>query len=206
MKLPLILLLACSALALAERPSGFLGIPWGASPEEVKRILQKRPGVTFPENADDYHIELTGGTFAGQAVTKWVIEFPDRKFASAAVTLRTEGNAGTMYKEFCDLLVSKYGPTTTGRTATGTGKSKTSQGSVQASSKLWKFLPTMKDKSQVVISAELTGATGKRGSADPQGSVTIKYVNETLTGAAAPASGSGSAAKPAQPAVKKEDL
>ncbi|MEO6785510.1 MAG: hypothetical protein ABI318_05190, partial [Chthoniobacteraceae bacterium] len=77
MKLPLILLLACNGLALAaERPGGFLGIAWGASPEEAKRVLQKRPGIQFPENADDYHIEMTGGSFAGQPVAKWVIEFP----------------------------------------------------------------------------------------------------------------------------------
>ena len=116
MKLPLILLLACNAIALAaERPNGFLGIPWGASPEEVKRVLQKRPGVIFPENADDFHIEVTGGTFAGQPVAKWVIEFPERKFASAAVTLKTEGSAGTAYNEFQNQLVSKYGPTTTAK-------------------------------------------------------------------------------------------
>jgi hypothetical protein len=93
MKLPVILLLACNALALAvERPAGFLGIAWGASPEEVKRVLQKRPGVTFPENADDYKIELTGGAFAGQPVAKWVIEFPDRKFAVATVTTGKDGS------------------------------------------------------------------------------------------------------------------
>jgi hypothetical protein len=206
MKLPLTLLLCCHAILLAaERPTGFLGIPWGASPEEAKRILQKRPGVQFPENADDYHIEITGGSFAGQPVTKWVIEFPERKFAVAAVTLKTDGNAGTIYKEFCDQLGSKYGPTTTGKSTSGGGKSKNPQAPAQTSSKLWKFLPTMKEKSQVVISAELSGAAGKRGAPDPQGVVTIKYVNETLTGAAATAI-SNPTAKPAQPAVKKEDL
>ncbi len=204
MKLPLALLLACSPLALAERPSGFLGIPWGASPEEAKRVLQKRPGVTFPENADDYHIELTGGTFAGQPVAKWVIEFPDRKFASAAVTLKTEGNASSVYKEFRSQLTSKYGSATTDRKiGAGSGKTKAQQAQASGNMAVWKFTPTMKDKSQVVISAEVSGVAARGG--DTQGSVTIKYVNETLTGAAAPAGGA-SASKPAQPAVKKEDL
>ena len=206
MKLLLILLLACQALALAaERPPGFLGIPWGASPEEAKRVLQKRPGIQFPENADDHHIELTGGSFAGQPATKWVIEFPERKFASASVTLKTEGNAGSVYKEFRNQLASKYGSATVDKkTGAVPGKVKNRQAQAQASGNMamWKFPPTMKEKSSVVVTAELTGASAKGD--DSQGIVTIKYVNETLTGAAAAASGR-EAPKTTTP-VKKEDL
>lgn len=203
MKLPLILLLACHALAFAaERPPGFLGIQWGASPEEAKRILQKRPGIQFPENADDYHIELTGGTFAGQPVVKWVIEFPDRKFASASVTLKTEGNASSVYKEFRTQLVSKYGSATMDKKTGGTSKVKGPPGQASGTMAVWKFTPTMKDRSSVLISTELAG-TGARGD-DSQGTVTIKYVNETLTGAAAAANGKP-APKTTAP-VKKEDL
>ena len=203
MKLPLILLIACNALAFAaERPTGFLGIAWGASPEEAKRILQKRPGVIFPEGADDFHIELTGGTIAGQPVAKWVIEFPDRKFAMATVTLKTEGSAAGAYNEFQNQLVAKYGPTTTSSSKKSgvTGKTKTPQ--APGKTAVWKFPTTMKDKSSVLISVELTGANA-RGD-DSQGTVTIKYVNETLTGAAASASGKD-APKTTTP-VKKEEL
>jgi len=206
MKFPAILLLACNALAFAaDRPAGFLGIAWGASPEEAKRILQKRPGIQFPENADDFHIELTGGSFAGQPVAKWVIEFPERKFAMASVTLKTEGNAGSVYKEFRNQLVSKYGSATTDKKTGVTGRTKAAQaaGAQGAGNMaLWKFPPTMREKSSVLISAELTGA-GARGD-DSQGTVTIKYVNETLTGAAAAANGKD-VPKTAAP-VKKEDL
>ena len=203
MKLPLILLLAYNAaLFAAERPNGFLGIAWGASPEEAKRILQKRPGIQFPENADDNHIELTGGSFAGQPVTKWVIEFPERKFASAFVTLKSEGNAGTVYKEFRNQLVSKYGSATVDKkTGVVTGK-KAAQAQASGNMAVWKFSPTMKDKSSVLVSAEITGASPKGD--DSQGTVTIKYVNETLTGAAAAANGKD-APKTTTP-VKKEDL
>src|SRR5437879_862242 len=101
MKFPLLILLLLNAAAFAaERPKGFLGIAWGASPEEAKRVLQARSGVKFPEESDDYHVEVTGGSFAGQPVTKWVLEFPDRKFGSASVTLKTEGNASAVFKEF----------------------------------------------------------------------------------------------------------
>ena len=204
MKLPVILLLVCNALALAsERPSGFLGIAWGASPEEAKRVFQKRPGVQFPENADDYHIELTGGSFAGQPVAKWVIEFPDRKFASATVTLKTEGNALTVYKDFCTQLVSKYGPSTTAKGTGATTKTKGVQSQPSGKMAAWKFPTTMKEKNSVLISAEVTGVN-MHGGEESGGTVTIKYVNETLTGTAANASGkpTGKTTTP----VKKEDL
>ncbi len=201
MKFPLILLLACGAMAFAaERPTGFVGIPWGASPEEAKRILQKRVGVQFPENADDFHIELTGGSFAGQPATKWVIEFPERKFASASVTLKSEGNAGTIYKEFRDQLVAKYGSATVDKKS-GSVVKKGAQPQATTNMVVWKFAPTMKEKNSVLISAEITGAN-KRGD-DTAGTVTIKYVNETLTGAAA--TGGKEPPKTATP-LKKEDL
>lgn len=208
MKLPLILLLACNAvLFAAERPNGFLGIAWGASPEEAKRVLQKRPGIQFPENADDFHIELTGGSFAGQPVTKWVIEFPERKFASASVTLKTDGNAGTVFKEFRNQLVSKYGSATVDKKTGASGKTKNPQAQTSVNMAVWKFTPTMKDKSSVLISAELAGASAKGD--DSKGIVTIKYVNETLTGAvaaAAVAAGKGKEAPKTAIPVKKEDL
>ena len=201
MKFPLILLLACNAMALAaDRPGGFVGIPWGASPEEAKRILQKRPGIQFPENADDNHIELTGGSFAGQPAAKWVIEFPERKFASASVTLKNEGNAGTVYKEFRDQLVAKYGSATTDKKS-GSVTKKGGQPAAASNAAIWKFAPTMKEKNSVLVSAELTGAN-KRGGEDAGGTVTIKYVNETLTGAAA----AGKDAPKTTTPLKKEDL
>jgi len=202
MKLSLILLVACSALAIAsERPNGFLGIAWGASPEEAKRVLQKRPGVVFPENADDYRIELTGGSFAGQPVTKWVIEFPDRKFASATVTLKAEVNAPAVFREFRAQLVSKYGSTTTDKRIGSTGKSKDGQTQPTGSMAVWKFKPSMKETGSVLISAEITGAN--MHSEESGGTITIKYVNETLAGTT---DGNGKPAGKTVPPVKKEDL
>ena len=96
----LALFILCGSV-VAEKPKGFLGIHWGASPEEAKRVMQARPGVKFPEDTDDYRFELTGGTFAGQPVVKWVLEFPERKFASAIVTIKSEGGNGQdLYKDF----------------------------------------------------------------------------------------------------------
>ena len=55
----------------------------------------------------------------------------------------------------------------------------------------------------MLISVEISGTT-MNGSEETGGTVTIKYVNETLTGAAATASGKP-APKTTAP-VKKEDL
>ena len=211
MKFPLCILLFLNTMAFAvERPGGFIGIPWGASPEEAKRILQKREGVKFPEESDDYHIELTGGTFAGQPVAKWVIEFPDRKFASAAVTLKLEGNQTSVYKEFRNQLSAKYGAPTTDKKLT-VGKASAiynpSRPVSFGNAAVWKFPTTMKDKTSIAVSAELAGPGGKAAGAESELSVTIKYTNETLTGAAAAnAEKPGGPAKPATAPLKTGDL
>ena len=201
MKLLLPLLLACAAIApAAERPGGFLGIKWGASPEEALRIFQQRPGIVVSPEADDYRIELTGGSFAGLPEEKWIIEFPDRKFASATVLLKDNGNASSTYKEFKTQLTSKYGSATIDRKSAGGGQS--SKPAVTMA--IWRFRPNMSDRTSVVISAELSG-NGRKGEGEQaQGGVVIKYVNETLAGI--DSSGGGTAAKPAVPAVKKDDL
>src|SRR5829696_6588005 len=113
-------LLLCTS-ALAERPKGFLSINWGASPEEAKRVMQARPGVKFPEDADDYKFDLTGGTFAGQPVAKWTLEFPERKFANASVVIKSEGDAQSLYKNFRAELVAKYGSATTSQKISSKG-------------------------------------------------------------------------------------
>ena len=210
MKFSLCLLLAIHVAAFAvERPGGFVGIPWGASPEEAKRILQKRSGVKFPEESDDFHIELTGGTFAGQPVAKWVIEFPDRKFASGAVTLKMEGSPSSVYKEFRKDLTDKYGSPTTDKKLT-TGKASAVYSPTRpvsfGNATSWRFPTTMKEKTVIVVSAELAGPGGKAAADETQLSVTIKYVNETLTGAAAAAANPPASAKPTPAPVKKDDL
>lgn len=210
MRLPFfIMLLLVAAGIAAETPKGFVGIPWGASPEEAKRILQARPGVKFPEDSDDYHIELTGGTFAGQPVEKWVIEFPERKFGSAAVTLKTAGNAASIYKELRTQLVSKYGSATTDRKLSSVnGKKKAvytpEPPGLLGSIAIWKFGPSMKDKHVVVVSIELSGGEGRPVNDGSQLLVTLRYVNESLVGIAA--ANSAAEAKPVRVPVKKEDL
>lgn len=191
--------------ALAERPSGFLGIQWGASPEEAKRVMQARPGVKFPDDADDYKFELTGGTFAGQPVAKWTLEFPERKFANAAVVIKTT-DPQSLYKDFRAQLVAKYGSATTSQKITSkapraAGAPRTSS---LATSSSWKFRPNMKDKSSVVISCELSGPDGGPTNDPAQLQLVIRYQNETLISAAVV--NTEVSEKPVQVGVKKEEL
>ena len=192
------LLLATTSLFAVERPKGFLTINWGASPEEAKRVMQARPGVKFPTDADDYKFELTGGTFAGQAVEKWILEFPERKFASATVIIKSEGDAPTKYKEFRTQLVAKYGSATTDKKMKGDKKAGGERAPSLGTQSIWKFNPNLRDKSNVSITCEL--ANGGQG-----GVLALKYVNETLVAAAAATTAAG--ANPLPPAgVKKDEL
>lgn len=192
-----------NAAAGAERPKGIINIAWGASPEEVKRALSARPGVMFPENTDDYHMEPTGGSFAGQPVAKWILDFPERRFASASVILKLEGGATSVYKDLRAKLSEKYGSPTTEKKLSGGGKAvrpynapkSTSFGSMST----WKFVPNMKEKEAVTVVAELSDGKGNPTANEEALTVTIRYVNETML----PKSADGG--KVVAP-VKKEDL
>lgn len=201
------LLLLCTTAFAVERPKGFLGINWGASPEEAKRILQARPGVKFPEETDDYKFELTGGTFAGKPVAKWILEFPERKFASAVVVLKSEGDVPALYKEFRTQLVSKYGSATTDRklaTKRDRNANNNDRPTSFGNSATWKFNPNLKEKSSLSIVCEMAGPNGAPVTDESQLSLTVRYMNDTLLSAANISAAAG--AKAGQGTVKKDEL
>ncbi len=205
MKRALISLLTLTAIATAaERPKGIINLPWGASPEEVKRTLAARPGVMFPENTDDYHMEPTGGTFAGQPVAKWVLDFPERRLASASIVLKLEGGASSVYKDFREKLSAKYGSPTTEKRLSAGGKAVRQAGMARTTSygsmATWKFVPTLKDKEAITVSAELSDGKGGSSSSEDALTVVIRYTNETMLPSKGDAPG-----KVVAP-VKKEDL
>ena len=162
----------------------------------------ERPGVMFLENTDDYHMEPTGGNFAGQPVTKWGLDFPGRKFASASVTLKLEGGASSVYKEIRARLSEKYGTPTTEKKLSGGGKAVKAYNERRASfgsMSIWKFTPNMKEKETLTVVAELSDGKGNSTTTEEALTVTIRYVNDTLMPKAAEG---GKATAP----VKKEDL
>ncbi len=204
------LLVLCSTSLAGDRPTGFLGIVWGASPEEAKRVMQAREGVKFPEGTDDYRFELTGGKFAGQPVTRWVFNFPERKFASATVVIKPDGNGPTLFKEFRTHLVSKYGSATTDKKLTDKPARKRAMYPAEkqatfGSQASWKFNSNMKEKETISVSCELAGPNGTPARDESQLMLTIHYANDTLV-AAAQKNTAAAGTKGAPVSVKKEEL
>ena len=108
----LALLLPFAAFAEnVTRPTSFVGVPWGSTPEDTVRILGARAGVSPPEEGTVVgdKLELTGGKFAGQNVTKWTIEFTGRKLYAATVLLKADAGASSLYRELKQMLTAKYG-------------------------------------------------------------------------------------------------
>lgn len=168
--------------------------------------MQARPGVKFPDDTDDYKFELTGGTFAGQPVARWTLEFPERKFASAAVVIDAKGEAQSLYKDFRAELVKKYGSATTSQKISSKGPRNpnlprsSSLGNISS----WKFPPNMKDRSNITIACELSGPGGAPTTDPAQLQLIIRYTNETLTSAAVANAEAGE--KAVQVGVKKDEL
>ena len=208
------LVLSASAFAQKlERPLGFVGVPFGATPEEAIRILSARPGLIIPESLPTVveKLELTGGNFAAQEVLKWTVEFTDRKFASATVVLKPDGNGLAVYRDLKQNLTAKYGqPTGERKPGMSDADKKTRQ---QASGKktdtfgnvaYWKFAPTIADKESKIIVCEATGPDGNEVTEEAKIQVTIRYIDETLKPLATKG-GVGTVSKTIVP-VKKEDL
>ncbi len=198
-----------------QRPTGFLGVAFGATPAEVVRMLGTRGGATVPEDMPSTFdkLELTGGNFAGQEVVKWTLEFVDRKFAAATVTLKTEGNGMAVYQELKQNLVTKYGPATgekkAGKADSAKKKPAASTGGTrreEAYGKVvfWKFEPTLAEKSRSLIICTAGGPDGNEVADESKVQVTIQYIDETrIPNAAKRLTNSGTKVAPQ---VKKEDL
>jgi hypothetical protein len=208
----------CST-ALAEklqRPTGFLGVPFGAAPAEVVRVLGSRGGATVPEEMPSTFdkMELTGGNFAGQEVVKWTLEFVDRKFAAATVTLKTEGNGMAVYQELKQNLIAKYGPAVGEKKAGKSDADKkkqvtpanngTRREETHGKVVFWKFAPTLADKSRSLIICTGAGPDGNEVADESKVQVTLQYIDETRIPTAAKRL-TDPGTKTAPP-VKKEDL
>ena len=79
------------------RPTAFLGLKWGATRGEVLTVLKKQ-GATVPEEVPSLDkLLIEGGTFAGQDVVAWAIDFASGKLVSAAVTMKPVESGTTLY-------------------------------------------------------------------------------------------------------------
>lgn len=211
-------LLPVAALAQnTTRPTSFMGVPWGATPEETMRILSARTGLAVPEDmAATEKLELTGGRFAGQDAARWTLEFGDRKLYSVTVHLKPQGTTQALYRELKQMLIAKYGAVNAERKLDARDADKSAArrdrtriigdektyGTVAS----WKFEPTLKDKERKVIELALAGPDGGDTTDESMLSVTVRYVNETLKPLRVETPPSVYKAEPSRPAVKVDDL
>jgi hypothetical protein len=203
--LALLLLAASPAFAFdasitaenAKRPTAFAGVAWGSSPADALRTLSARAGVNAPEQLpdDQSKLELTGGTFSGQAAEKWTLEFSNRKLFAAAVTFKSEGPAKALYRDIKQQLIVKYGaPARDGKPPIALGadrKERFAQQRNNPDQKLfgnltqWKFTPTLADKEPKSIELILGTAGGILATDESQLVVTLRYVNDAFAPQAA---------------------
>lgn len=193
------------------RPSSFVGVPWGASPEEATRILSARVGATPPDPlpADTSRIELSGGTFSGQTAERWTLEFVNRHLGAATVVLKNDAPATMRYRDLKAQLIAKYGPPQReGRPPIALGadkKIRQAQQQANPEQKLfgnlcsWRFTPTLADKEPKTIDVVLGAPGGILATDEGQLVVTIRYVNETFALAAAAAGKPAPSVKPSGP-------
>lgn len=200
------------------RPTSFVGVPWGAKPEEAVRILTARTGATAPEELPTGNsVELTGGRFAGQAATSWTLVFTEGKLYAASVQLKPDKSAQSLYRELKQMLIAKYGPvagerrpdagTEAERTVRRQRRRDYPETKAYGIVGCWKFAPTLNDKERKSIELELAGADGGEAASESALILTIRYVNETLkpSATAAPAAAPYKS-EPSRPAVKVDDL
>ncbi len=211
--LPTLLLVILSSSALAQklqRPTGFMGVAFGAAPAEIVRVISTRGGAEAPEELPTTFdkLELKGGTFAGQEVLKWTLEFANGRFAAATVTLKSEGNGIDVFNEIKKTLIEKYGPVASERKADKAEQNKkdrpgngTPRNTTYGKVASWKFEPNLKDKSRSAIVCEATGPDGKETTDESKLQVSVQYVDETLKPPI-----KGKPGTKGGPTVKKEDL
>jgi hypothetical protein len=96
--------LACTAVA--ESPTGFLDIPFGAPVQAAQTAMAARPGVK-PDAVKAELLSFTGGTFAEHPAKDWTLTFSGGKFTSGKVVI--DNVKKPVYDELKAQLAKKYG-------------------------------------------------------------------------------------------------
>lgn len=116
-----LLFVSYSATAQKKSPPLFLGIPWGSSVENVRKVVDSIDGITFVEqrwgkddNGEDdttvIVLQYSDGEYAGFTANSWHILFFNRKFYYANIEYDLSGgDAISRWEELTDLLKMKLG-------------------------------------------------------------------------------------------------
>lgn len=92
--------------ASAESPKGFVDIPFGTPFAAAETMIAAREGLKV-EDDTPARLTYTGGTFAGQPVTRWTFAFPAGRFASGSVLI--DKVKKPVYDDIKAQLTRKYG-------------------------------------------------------------------------------------------------
>lgn len=192
------------------RPKGILTANWGTSRAEVITMLRQH-GATVPEeDPGGDQLTVTGGSFAGQEVISWTMEFLTGKLIAGSVLLKPAESGPVLYRELKQQLIAKYGPHSGEGKLTGPREERRARAASglpaqkRGTAVTWKFMPTLQEKDSLSITCEVAPPADSGIEDEALFLVTLRYVNETMKAQAAkltatPAPEAPSPAKSAKP-------
>ena len=109
----ILLLINVSATGTAAAPEGILGVPWGASPQDVKQVMDKTGFTLWREDTDPqvgYFATYADGLYAGYSVTGLTFSFLSNQAYAAKVSISDKrADIQAAYADLKKLLTQKYG-------------------------------------------------------------------------------------------------
>ncbi|MBK8911969.1 MAG: hypothetical protein IPM61_11650 [Chlorobi bacterium] len=117
----ILIIAICPVNAQKKSPPLFLGIPWNAGVDEVRKVLDSVEKIQFKENRhgkdengnNDTNIsvlEYSGGQYAGFSAERWIVGFFKNRIYYINVKYDLEGaQAIDRWENLRELLKTKYG-------------------------------------------------------------------------------------------------
>ena len=109
----ILLLINVSATGEAAAPEGILGVTWGASPQDVKQVMDKTGFTLWREDTDPqvgYFATYADGLYAGYSVTGLTFSFLSNQAYAAKVSISDKrADIQAAYADLKKLLTQKYG-------------------------------------------------------------------------------------------------
>ena len=109
----ILLLINVSATGTAAPPEGILGVTWGASPQDVKQVMDKTGFTLWKEDTDPqvgYYATYADGLYAGYSVTGLTFSFLSNQAYAAKVSISDKrADIQAAYADLKKLLTQKYG-------------------------------------------------------------------------------------------------
>lgn len=86
---------------------GFLGLPWGASSQQIKNLMKTRPKTTL--KSEDQKVIIYESTFAGEDAEIGFFIYQDKMWQAVILINFEEYEVIKKWKTFCEDISQKYG-------------------------------------------------------------------------------------------------